>query len=277
LIDFEMIFACDASAVFYLDQQRVEIQPGEVLVIPPGTLHYSKPEDIPPFTYEFIHFETEADWQVLSNDESMEFLADKLKGVPDRSRDYFMLPESRYENICLDTVIKMGSSQPEIMKLFGKAFRERVSPQINSSQLASLCVMEILVLLTRCTLEKIGNVRDFKVPRKTSRLVQEAVFIMHENYETLTEIKDLAKNLSVTPQHLIHLFKENLQTTPLEYLNRLKLDKAKKLLMNSNLSIKEVAFASGFRSPHYFSRIFRLKEGCSPSEFAKNIHRNRLD
>lgn len=275
LFDFEIIFFTQESATFYLDHQKVDVKPGEALVIPPGTVHYSKPEDEPPSTYEFFHFETDAETRVASVDDLRRHIARSMDEASSRPTEYFASPESGNDQIWLDTIIKMGTAQVEIMDLFRKAMKERISPQINSSQLASLRVMEILALLTRCVWKELRNDMTATASQTQPALLQEAIFVMHERYESLCEIRNLAKIVGVTPQHLIRLFKKHLRTTPLEYLNRIKLNKAKKTLMHTNASIKEAAFASGFNSPHYFSRIFHKKEGCTPSEFVDNICRNK--
>lgn len=53
-------------------------------------------------------------------------------------------------------------------------------------------------------------------------------------------------------------------TTPVQYINRMRLRKAKELLATTDKSITEIAMTAGFQSIHYFSRYFKEKERISP-------------
>ncbi len=80
----------------------------------------------------------------------------------------------------------------------------------------------------------------------------------------------VAESCSVTENHLCKIFRSELNISPLEYLNQKRLEYAGKLLQSSSMTIAEIAFESGFASPNYFSRIFKKKNGVTPSAFATN-------
>jgi YesN/AraC family two-component response regulator len=59
----------------------------------------------------------------------------------------------------------------------------------------------------------------------------------------------------------------------LDFFNKIKIDKAKELMIEGNKRIKQVAYEVGFSDEFYFSRIFKKIEGISPAEFySKNVH-----
>lgn len=62
-------------------------------------------------------------------------------------------------------------------------------------------------------------------------------------------------------------FKQVSGLPPQEYLQNLRLSRAKKMLVFSDLSIKQIAFKVGFDDPYYFSRVFRAETGLAPSDF----------
>jgi len=66
-------------------------------------------------------------------------------------------------------------------------------------------------------------------------------------------------------------FKEATGYTIIEYFNKLKIDKAKELLIEGNKKIREVAQELGFVDEFYFSRTFKKAEGMNPSEFCSKI------
>lgn len=54
-----------------------------------------------------------------------------------------------------------------------------------------------------------------------------------------------------------------------QYLNRMRIDTAKRLLENRNISIKEAAYSSGFRDEKYFMKMFKQQEGMTPLAYRK--------
>lgn len=97
--------------------------------------------------------------------------------------------------------------------------------------------------------------------------VAELMHYIHTNYSKIISLDDLSFLAQVNKTTLICIFKELYGTTPIRYINRLRLQKAKELLVNTDISISEIAELIGFQSIHYFSRYFRSKENCSPVEY----------
>ncbi|MPN50250.1 HTH-type transcriptional regulator CdhR [bioreactor metagenome] len=82
-------------------------------------------------------------------------------------------------------------------------------------------------------------------------------------------LAELARSAHVSPNHLLRLFKTATGSTPGDYLLRVRLGHAAKLLRQSALSIGEIAEASGFPDSNYFSRKFRAHYGQSPRVYRK--------
>ena len=77
----------------------------------------------------------------------------------------------------------------------------------------------------------------------------------------------IAAGLSVS--RLSHLFHAQVGVTPMQYLERLRIQHARELLLMSGRSVSEVAYAVGFENPLYFSRVFRRHAATSPRAFRK--------
>jgi AraC-like DNA-binding protein len=73
----------------------------------------------------------------------------------------------------------------------------------------------------------------------------------------------------ISSSHCNRMFKEWLETTPMEYLATQRMNYALLLLEETHLSIKEITFACGYSDPLYFSSQFRKRIGCSPRAFRK--------
>ena len=97
--------------------------------------------------------------------------------------------------------------------------------------------------------------------------VEQLMQYVNFNYSNIISLDDLSRLANVNKTTLICIFKELYGTTPIQYINRLRMQKAKELLANTDTSIGEIAELIGFQSIHYFSRYFKLKENCTPVEY----------
>ncbi|MGO4347441.1 response regulator [Paenibacillus sp. MCAF9] len=79
----------------------------------------------------------------------------------------------------------------------------------------------------------------------------------------------VAEKVHVSPTHLMHLFRKDLNKTFYECLTEYRIDEAKRLLRYSSYRVYEVGLHVGFGDSKYFSQIFRKMTGMSPSEYAK--------
>ena len=83
-------------------------------------------------------------------------------------------------------------------------------------------------------------------------------------------VKQVADHVKIDRTYLYRLFKEETGLSIIDYINSRKISRAESLLMNKNLSIKEVAETVGFSDQMYFSKVFKKFKGMSPSEFKKS-------
>jgi transcriptional regulator GlxA family with amidase domain len=93
-----------------------------------------------------------------------------------------------------------------------------------------------------------------------------AIEIMHNHIDGTFTLKDIAHRVGVTARQLQRLFRKYMNTTPLEYHVALRLERARGLLLQTQLSVNEVAAAIGFSSPSHFSRCYRRRYRHRPSD-----------
>jgi AraC-like DNA-binding protein len=80
---------------------------------------------------------------------------------------------------------------------------------------------------------------------------------------------------SVTPQHLIRLFRRHFQVTPGRYLWRTRVERGAGMLAATGLTISEIADRCGFKNPFHFSRLLKKLQGISPREFRQRAWRKK--
>ena len=90
----------------------------------------------------------------------------------------------------------------------------------------------------------------------------------------IPSIDQIAEKMSVSQRYLSDTLKKETGKTTTEHLQLYLIDEAKNILLNPNKSVSEVAYELGFEYPQYFSRLFKKKEGISPSEFREKYKMN---
>ena len=90
----------------------------------------------------------------------------------------------------------------------------------------------------------------------------------------IPSIEQIADQLSVSQRYLSDTLKKETGKTTTEHLQFFLIDEAKNILLNPNKSISEVAYELGFEYPPYFSRLFKKKEGLSPTQYREKYKMN---
>lgn len=106
-------------------------------------------------------------------------------------------------------------------------------------------------------------------PNQSLWLIGDAVAYMQKNYNRPITMEQVSKASGISRRNLFRYFKTRLNCTPLEYLTRLRLQRVLKLLLESDLSLGEIALRCGFCDSNYLSKQFSAEYGISPGRFRK--------
>ncbi|WP_414621166.1 helix-turn-helix transcriptional regulator [Calothrix sp. CCY 0018] len=90
---------------------------------------------------------------------------------------------------------------------------------------------------------------------------------MNDNISTEIKLSDLANLAGISQFHFSRLFKKSLGISPNQYVIKQRVEKAKLLLKNSELSVTDIAFPSGFNSHSHFGKYFRQFTGFTPKQY----------
>mgnify|MGYP002509731185 CR=1 FL=1 len=91
------------------------------------------------------------------------------------------------------------------------------------------------------------------------------------NYKTAVSLQDLAEEMGIHYAYLSKVFKQDTGVNFGEYLNHIRIEKAKELIKSGNYTIKEISAEVGFNQYNYFFKVFKQAEGCTPTEYEKKI------
>ncbi|MCD8361890.1 MAG: response regulator [Lachnospiraceae bacterium] len=102
---------------------------------------------------------------------------------------------------------------------------------------------------------------------RENQLVARAKSYIQENFQKDLSLDEMSKELDISPYYFSKLFKEETGSNFVEYVTSLRIERAKKLLVDETLSMKEICAQIGYSDPNYFSRIFKKNTGVTPTEF----------
>lgn len=107
-----------------------------------------------------------------------------------------------------------------------------------------------------------------KIEMEDNRIAKTVLYIRKHLNEAI-ELEKLAGISCLSKDHFIRLFKKELGTTPLQYINQKKIEKAQLLLITEELVVKEIAFQLAFDDYSYFNRLFKKTTGVTPQEYRR--------
>lgn len=103
--------------------------------------------------------------------------------------------------------------------------------------------------------------------------LEQAASLFQEHLFSRISLDQVCQRLDISKEHLIRLFNRHLHTTPMRYYTHLKIEAASSMLINSDLSLKEIAWELGFSSPFHLSKRFKEHTGSTPSAYRKRYFR----
>ena len=114
--------------------------------------------------------------------------------------------------------------------------------------------------------EKIKRHSDKRYVRQ-NEVLRSAFSYIHTHINEVIDVSEIAKMCFITQSHFCRIFKELTGETPINYINKLKINKAITLLTNTNLTITQIANSIGFDDNSYFCRCFKKHTGLSASAY----------
>ena len=103
-------------------------------------------------------------------------------------------------------------------------------------------------------------------------IIRRAKEFIQEHYSEKLTLEQVAKQVNASTFYFCKMFKKVVGLNFTEYVSRIRIEKAKTLLLNRQLRISEIAFEVGFESLTHFNRIFKKILGVSPTEYRSGLH-----
>lgn len=233
---FHFIYVDSGNGEITLDGVAYPMTPGAVFPIPPGREHgFCNSANEPLVTFEIK----------------------------------FSLGDKEWERELLSFPLSMEAGDSPARTSLLSLYRELHKKKTFSSDIISLEFRLFLAYLKRCS----ESMRESLTPEGESRLSPEIERVrsyIRENFaeeitlEVLSEIAGFEKN------YFLRKFKKQMGVTPMDYILAKRMEKAKELLRFSDMNITQIAYATGFKSVHYFSKVFFDNMKVRPSDWRLN-------
>ncbi|WP_105615548.1 helix-turn-helix domain-containing protein [Vallitalea okinawensis] len=101
-------------------------------------------------------------------------------------------------------------------------------------------------------------------------IMEELILYIHENLHLIKDVNELSEQVGLSPSRLIHRFTAYKGISPIRYLIQERLEKSKQLLLQTDMTIQEVADQVGYQNQLYFSQAFKKHTSYSPTAFRKS-------
>ena len=236
----EITYVLSGSAVIYNNDIAVSVKAGDIHIACKGQKH-----------------KIQAD-----NNGSFRYICFGIRINPE-SKEYSVL-----EKIFLNGIIPEVKASDDIGVLAGLLIDEIYSKNAFDKNMTEMLILQILILIYR---KHILKIEDNKKTQESfsGKTIYEIFRYIDKNFMLIKNIEAVSKELSYSKFYISHIFKEKTGMTVMEYITRLKIEKACKLLKENSMSIGEIAQFLGYESSQSFSKMFKNNIGVSPSEYKK--------
>ena len=114
------------------------------------------------------------------------------------------------------------------------------------------------------------ELRDRESKKQQRDLLTQAIGFIDEHYpEESISLDRVARKVNISPNYFSAMFSQEVGQTFVEYLTSKRIGEAKRMLRQTDKRSSEIAFAVGYKDPHYFSFVFKKVSGCTPSEYRR--------
>lgn len=239
--NYYIIYVLSGKGYIYCQNENVTVTPGQLAFINLSEPYKYHPHKKDPWEIIWIYFGgKDADWY--------------YQMITGKSKLIFTLPDNTVIPGYLNDIFNLYSQNDPFI-------------EIKTSNI-------ITNLLTELYIESMkGNNAAKNLNFEYPNPVKSVIDFIEQNYFRKISLEELSSITFLSPYYLLRLFKKYTGYTPGEYINKYRLDFSKKLLLEKELTIEQIALNLGFNTHSYFSKIFKKSSGLTPEQFRRNYTR----
>lgn len=255
----ELIVALDGHCINIINGVASFVLPGDIFVVLPGMPHEYR--DMNDYRFCIIKF----DYELLMHE------AGDIKNLPGFQLLFVIEPHLKIEGK-LESVPTLDADTLLYTEMTTKILERELSEKPPEYQtFAKHMFMSLVSLVSRRCIRKEGG-----VALRNANSAAIAASYMEKNFGNSITLDELARLTNYSRRHFTRLFREHFATSPMNYLNKIRMKNASHLLSTSNLSIADIAAKNGFSDSGFFSRSFKTYWGKTPGEYRAGFSGSKL-
>ena len=243
---YHMIFIIGGKGDIYADKDRYEISENDIFLFAPKTEH-----------------------EIITNS------ADPMSSIEIK----FHVNDSEIKEQLNNLNVKVQSPDEEFRLKLESVLEEAITKTKYYKEMINIQAAGIMLELLRGSQSnnKVVHLKEYllnensKTINKCTRELKRVLEYINRNFVEEITLKHLSEVANLNATYLCKQFTKVYNISPIQYVNNLRIEKAKELMLYSDLSITEISAAVGFQSVHYFSRYFKKKENISPMEYKNHF------
>lgn len=254
----ELVYVVRGKGVHIFQGTEYEIHAGAVFIINPGETHaYS--------------VEPGGRMEIINCLFMPSFIPDALLSELEitESMDYFYVHPFLGHDVRFNHHLNLhGQDAATVLTLFESMIRELGVRGLGHATLIRLQTIELLVLLSRYY-ALMQSQRSCASPRQLDRVMtaKRIYGYLERNYDKKITLDSLAGLFHVSTRQLNRLIREEYDKSVFDVVHEIRIERAKRLLIESDEKVIAVATMVGYDDPSFFSRLFCRHAGCSPREY----------
>ncbi|MGG0681675.1 AraC family transcriptional regulator [Bacillus altitudinis] len=243
---FDLLYVTKGELWITEDEVPHHVKEGEYIILSPGLAHGGHVPCKEKTLYEWLHFSIDP-FEFTDRPREHWFDMKQNQATFEKAASYeFRLPRKGK--------VKGGSVlQKHLLAM--RALNDDASELQLKKQLQ---FEEMLIHLQK---------EAFHIPSAKETVASEVVYYLERHFTQKLQMEKLAEILHYHPDYMTRCMQTVYGLTPSQYINRLKIEKAKSLLASTNEKIALIAEHVGIDDPTYFSKLFRQNEGMTPIEY----------
>lgn len=246
-----------------------EMRPGQAMILFAGEEHHGYRVCEPGLSYYWAHFQPRGSKTALLGEEEARRRIDRI-----RSRMYRFSNSDRLlcpEFFQCENVSRLIIQMKQLLHIANSDAYTRFA--------ADYCLTSILIEMSRQLIDS-QQVGDTPAPQPESsqmkRFVEVLEWIRVHKSEPMNA-SGIAEKFGYNADYLSSLFKQHTGLSLIKYIHEIKIVQAREMLVNTDLSVRQMTYALGFQDEKYFIKLFKSYEGMSPGKYRSAYFRTHTN
>lgn len=169
-------------------------------------------------------------------------------------------------------VIIDGNSNRSLIIEFYRIIKEHSSEKTYSKPNSSAMLLQFLTMVSDLYINNFINTNTDSM-KNSYTVVQKMVAYINDNFSEIKNVNQIAVYLNYNSSYLSTAFKKYTGYKTINYINKLRVEKAKEIIQQENISFVEVASLVGVENIYYFYRVFKKYTGMTMGKYSKMLYR----